>query len=63
MLVEACQEYEAIIVTTDPLPSLENKVLHSHTAWDNICNRRGLKFDLHRDMMSVVCYPFRLYYF
>jgi hypothetical protein len=57
MLLDACQEYEAIIVATDPLPSLENKVSHSQLAWDKVCTRRELKVDLDEDMITVVCYP------
>lgn len=57
MLIEACQEYEAIVVTTDPLPSSEMKELYGRQVWAAVCTRRKETYGLDDEMLKVVRRP------
>jgi hypothetical protein len=54
MLIEAGQEYEAILVATDPLPSLQSRELYAHMTWDAACARRNIDYELEEEMVQIV---------
>jgi hypothetical protein len=54
MIIEACREYECILISTNPLPSLEWKDVTAHLVWDAACTRRERNCELDEDMKQIV---------